>query len=418
MIKRLRADLAASVVLFALAILPYRSALDAPLNGIDAIPTVAAAEISSLAELPSVFVRELRGGANASGYYWRPLTLVSYTADFSIWGWNPFGYHLTDLILAGLATVAVYALTRVAFARGPLFAAAVAALFALHPAANEVVPAVARRQEPLMMIGLAVALIGASRLPSPRAWALHLAGCAITVMSVERGLALPAIVGWYLLLCHPDGGGFATRLRRAVVWTLPAAALAVLFFALRGVLFGTGGIGFRADNFLRIPPKLLLWLVYPQQFVDLTLPTSLAGWLVTSLIGAVLAASAGVVLLRSRERLLLAFCALWLGSYMLLLTVAGLCHPWYPYTVVVPLALAACALAGDALRQLRARGDGWLAASALVLAAALVLPSTAVSPLWTDYPGWRVVDGLTSRFLTRAGARRPRQSPWTRRSCC
>jgi protein O-mannosyl-transferase len=34
--------------------------------------------------------------------YWHPLTTVSYALDYAIWGLNPFGYHLTNVVLHGL----------------------------------------------------------------------------------------------------------------------------------------------------------------------------------------------------------------------------------------------------------------------------------------------------------------------------
>src|SRR5574340_1243707 len=33
---------------------------------------------------------------------WHPLTMLSYAADFRLWGLNPMGYHLTNIILHGL----------------------------------------------------------------------------------------------------------------------------------------------------------------------------------------------------------------------------------------------------------------------------------------------------------------------------
>lgn len=391
-------EIAIALALFALAVWPYRQALEAPFNAVDAIPTVAAARVDGIAELPALLLRELRGGAQIGGSYWRPVTMLSYGLDWLAWGWNPAGYHATDLVLAGLAAVAVYAMVRIAFARGVAFAAAVALLFALHPAAIEVVPAVARRQEPLLVIGIALALIGAAGLPRRTALALHLSGCVAAVASVERGLAVPAIIGSYLLLCHPAGGGPAVRLRRAVLGGLPALAIALGFFALRTRLFGSGGIVFDPASLVRIPPRVALWLLYPQQIVDVGRPESALGAFALAAAAVVLASAAALVLLRTRERALLLFCALWIGSYTLLFTIAGQAHPWYVYTAVPALMLAAVAIAAEALGWLRA-GARVPAAAGALLAAALALPSAAVAPLWMPYPAWSAVDALSARFL-------------------
>ena len=35
---------------------------------------------------------------------WHPLTWLSHAADYAVWGLNPFGHHLTSIILHGLNT--------------------------------------------------------------------------------------------------------------------------------------------------------------------------------------------------------------------------------------------------------------------------------------------------------------------------
>ena len=39
---------------------------------------------------------------------WHPLTWLSHAADYAIWGLNPFGHHLTSIILHGLNTFLVF----------------------------------------------------------------------------------------------------------------------------------------------------------------------------------------------------------------------------------------------------------------------------------------------------------------------
>lgn len=387
------------LALFLLAAAPHLPVRDQPINGIDGLPSVAAARVDSWRELPGLLTRELRGGRQAGGYYYRPATTLSFALDHALWGWDAAGFHLTDLALAGLAAVAVYALARVAFARGVWFAGAVAALFALHPSSIEVVPVVARRQEPLLVIGICLALIGASRLPSRRGLWLHLAGCVVAVTSVERGLVVPAVVAPYLFLCRFGSAPFADRLRRAALWSLPSLAVAVAFFALRTLLYGPGGIVFVPENLARLPSLLALWVVYPQQLIDLRVPSSVAGLVLAN--GALLALVAGAVLVlqRSRERALLAFAAAWLAAYSLLISVAGQIHPWYAYSAVPPFALATIALAAQGLRGLRERAKDARAALSLGLAVLFVGASLVASPAWTDYPAWRVVNAMSERFL-------------------
>jgi len=41
---------------------------------------------------------------------WHPLTMLSYALDYFFWGLNPFGYHLTNIVLHSLNTFLVFIL--------------------------------------------------------------------------------------------------------------------------------------------------------------------------------------------------------------------------------------------------------------------------------------------------------------------
>ena len=97
---------------------------------------------------------------NLDGHY-LPLTWLSFAVDYQLWGMNPLGYHLTNLVLhvanAGLFYGVSVALLRLAFAvargaeRPALFTAAglSAALFALHPLRVESVAWATERRDVL-----------------------------------------------------------------------------------------------------------------------------------------------------------------------------------------------------------------------------------------------------------------------------
>jgi hypothetical protein len=77
-----------------------------------------------------------------------PLTLLSFSLDYSIWGLNPFGYHLTNLVLhvanTGLVFVMVLRLV------GAMWPALVSALlFGVHPLHVESVAWVSERKDVL-----------------------------------------------------------------------------------------------------------------------------------------------------------------------------------------------------------------------------------------------------------------------------
>ncbi len=81
-----------------------------------------------------------------SGPYFMPLTWVSYLLDSSIYGINPAGFHITNVILHGMNTLLIfYVLYRLTNKR--IESWLVAILFTIHPQRVEAVAWVAERKE-------------------------------------------------------------------------------------------------------------------------------------------------------------------------------------------------------------------------------------------------------------------------------
>jgi len=85
--------------------------------------------------------------------YYRPIQTVSYMIDYAIWGLNPFGYHLSNLLLH-LSCVLLLALLMEQLSANRLLATAVAGLFAVHPVLTNAVAYVAGRADMLAFIGM------------------------------------------------------------------------------------------------------------------------------------------------------------------------------------------------------------------------------------------------------------------------
>ena len=98
---------------------------------------------------------------DASTIYWHPLTWISHALDYAFWGLNPFGHHLTSIVLHAINTFIVVCLTirllRILQARGnPFFSneravliagGVVGVLFGLHPVHVESVAWAAERKD-------------------------------------------------------------------------------------------------------------------------------------------------------------------------------------------------------------------------------------------------------------------------------
>ncbi len=128
----------------------------------------------------------------------RPMFVASLLADRALWGANPRGYHLTNILLHCAVTVLVFLVSLIVL---PAPAAAAAALlFAVHPANSEAVDLVSFRMDLLAALFLlaAVGLHWKWRRARRLAWsAAGIAGCAVLyalgLLSKEMAATFPAL---------------------------------------------------------------------------------------------------------------------------------------------------------------------------------------------------------------------------------
>jgi tetratricopeptide (TPR) repeat protein len=192
--RRLRIIVASSVA--TLAVLIYANSLA---NGFayDDVPIVESRDlVHGLGRIPELLTAEYWPARFGSGLY-RPLTMVSFAVDWSVWGGEPFGFHLTNVALhAGIT--ALLALLLLQFF--PWWAAlAGGAVFAVHPVHTEAVANVAGRAELLaaaFVLLACVVYVGASRR-GQLSWVVLLAisvSYALAMLSKEVGVVLPALL--------------------------------------------------------------------------------------------------------------------------------------------------------------------------------------------------------------------------------
>jgi hypothetical protein len=107
----------------------------------------------SLSEIPSVFTTplwELAGFQESRQVYYRPIAYLYSVLNYKIWGLNPLGFHLTNIILhlinviflyrVGLLLLSSHQLSAISYQWSALIAASI---FAVHPVHNESVGRVA-----------------------------------------------------------------------------------------------------------------------------------------------------------------------------------------------------------------------------------------------------------------------------------
>lgn len=100
--------------------------------------------IKSWNHLPSLFTTEYFKYSGELSY--RPVVTLSYFIDYTLWQLNPFGFHLTNLVLHTLNTVLLFFLFMQFFNhRSASFTAAL--IFCCHPVLSEAVNAISYRED-------------------------------------------------------------------------------------------------------------------------------------------------------------------------------------------------------------------------------------------------------------------------------
>jgi hypothetical protein len=146
-----------------------------------------------------------------------PLTWLSFALDHVVWGMNPAGYHLTNLLLHGASTVLFFAVARRLLGQGRAFsptavslgAAAAALFFSLHPLRVESVAWATERRDVLSGAWFLATVL------------LYLAAARAT--GARRRWLLSASVGAYLLALAS----------KSIVMTLPAVLILLDVYPLR-----------------------------------------------------------------------------------------------------------------------------------------------------------------------------------------
>jgi len=184
---------------------------------------------------------------------WHPLTWISHMSDVQLFGLNPWGHHLSSVVLHGFNVVLLfYVFLRAT--RYVLRSAMVAALFAVHPLNVECVAWVAERKSVLSMFFLLLALAAYGWYASERKTTRYL----LVVVLFAFGLAAkPMVVTlpilfllwdyWPLRRMASEGDKVRSSFVGLVVEKVPLLAMSAASSWITLVAQGSGGALGTAD---------------------------------------------------------------------------------------------------------------------------------------------------------------------------
>jgi protein O-mannosyl-transferase len=349
--------------------------------------------ITSFRYLPQFFTTHLWDGVDVHMVnYYRPLLLVWSLINYKLFGLNPVGWHVTNVLLHVLATYLVCTLTE-RFTRDRGIGILSGLIFAVHPVHVEVVAWASAASEMLLTIFVVSSLIcfmSALNEQKERRWPL-MSSLLYTgaLLSKEPAVMMPAMIFLFGWMKRNAEEGFAKRALASIKATAPFILIVCGYYGLRLLLFGREHYSpfetLSTGTMVRTWPLLLCFylkmLAFPFHLSPLYDIPAVSSITTTIFVLPVLliVLLAGALLLWSRRdgsRAVL-FACLWLiwllpAFYIRAFSTEKKAGDRYMYLPSVGF----CILAGAAIRRIRSADREVLGVPVLQGATALVLAAT------------------------------------------
>ncbi len=177
-----------------LCLLVYLPALHHDFVIDDAYLVIQNPYIKSWNYLPQMLSKDASNISDPSNY-WRPVFSISLALDYSVWGLNPIGFHLTNILLHAINTVLLYLLCK--RLRNTTCAVFASLLFALHPIQAHTVNVISTRGDLLAAFFTFLSLHAFfSKKTIPFAIAL-----VFSLLSKETSMVLPLalLLAWMIV---------------------------------------------------------------------------------------------------------------------------------------------------------------------------------------------------------------------------
>lgn len=212
---------------FILVLLPFLVYMNSLSNGFvwdDESIIVDNPRLSGFNKISDLLTSEDAFRGVKTGYY-RPFAYLSFFVDRLVWGLNPFGFHLINLLLHISVSISLFFLMRLMF-NNDVLAFFSALIFSIHPVNTEAVNFLSGGRNTLLS-GLFMLLsfilhLKKRLLPS-------LLSYGIAVFSKEFAIPFPFLLIFYDNLCAPG--------KKSLKAYLPYFGVIIIFFMVRTASF-------------------------------------------------------------------------------------------------------------------------------------------------------------------------------------
>ncbi|RKY41995.1 MAG: hypothetical protein DRP85_04320 [Candidatus Makaraimicrobium thalassicum] len=242
MIKTRRFHIAAVALIIVLGVLVYGNSLNNDFVYDDDLVVKDRGFLSSWSNVRHFFDKSYFFGSGELSY--RPVITLTYFIDYSLWGTDPFGYHLTNLVLHVFNGILLYfsllyAIPYIAGDRNNVLPLLASLFFISHPVQTEAVDSVAFRPELLYTTFILLSLFlyfKASSLSGIKrrcVYFLSLIGYFLSLLSKEAALIVIPLILMMDIVMH-----FKKRLGSTLVDIFRKRVMIYGGFALVSALYG------------------------------------------------------------------------------------------------------------------------------------------------------------------------------------
>lgn len=227
------------ILLAAVCFLAYFNSLNNPFIWDDEALVVRNTLIRSVQNVPASFTNDLYFGVASGSNFYRPLQTISYIFDYHFWELNPFGYHLTNIILQICVSFLVFLFVFNLLSNLSL-AVTSAVFFAVNPLHTEAVTYISGRAEMLMGFFAILGFLFFVRSQrqgvrySGLFYIFSLASFSLALLSKEVAVVFPFIICGYIFYFKREKLKEKYYLVKTIV---PFFALSAVYLFLRLFLF-------------------------------------------------------------------------------------------------------------------------------------------------------------------------------------
>lgn len=210
-------------IILAIGFTVFFSGLSGGFQGDDNLQIVDNLAVHNIKNLPHFFTSStFWNGESLVGSFYRPMMTTTFAFIYSIFGANPIGFHVVQLLLYMAAAFVLYLFLKTFFKPG--LALVVVLIFLVHPINSQVVMAIPSMQEPLFFLFGILALYTLSRSQTNKSFIIAALFLLLSMLSKETGIVFAALSLLYL--------GLFKR-QRIIAFLAVAAIPAIIYVLLR-----------------------------------------------------------------------------------------------------------------------------------------------------------------------------------------